>query len=74
MNKFFKELILWVLIILPFIYLAAVWKNLPAQVATHFDFSGNPNGWTEKNGLIFLITALGIGTYLLMLLIPKFDP
>src|ERR1035437_10349041 len=74
MNKFFKELILWILIIIPFIYLAIVWKNLPAQVPTHFDFSGNPNDWTAKNSMPFLIGAMGIGTYLLMLFIPFFDP
>ena len=74
MNKYFKELILWILIIIPFIYLAVVWKNLPAQVPTHFDFAGNPNDWTAKDSMPFMIGALGIGTYLLMLLIPFFDP
>jgi len=74
MNKFFKELILWILIVIPFIYLVIVWKNLPAQVPTHFDLQGNPNDWTAKDSMPFMIGALGIGTYLLMLLIPFFDP
>jgi uncharacterized membrane protein len=74
MNKYFKELILWILIAIPFIYLAIVWKELPAQVATHFDLQGNPNDWTAKTSMPFLIGALGIGTYLLMLFIPFFDP
>ena len=74
MNKFFKELILWILILIPFIYLAAIWKDLPAQVATHFDFGGTPNDYTAKSDMIYLIGALGIGTYLLMLFIPRFDP
>ena len=74
MNKFFKELILWILIVIPFIYLAMVWKNLPAQVPTHFDLAGNPNDWSEKTSLPALIGAMGIGSYLTMLLIPYFDP
>ena len=74
MNKFFKELILWILIVIPFIYLAMVWKNLPAQVPTHFDLAGNPNDWSEKTSLPALIGAMGIGSYLLMLFIPYFDP
>lgn len=74
MNKYLKELIFWVLILIPIIYLATVWENLPVKVPTHFDLSGNPNGWTDKNGLIYLIGGMGIGTYILMLLIPKFDP
>jgi uncharacterized membrane protein len=74
MNKFFKELILWILIVIPFIYLAMVWKNLPAQVPTHFDLAGNPNDWSDKTSLPYMIGAMGIGSYLLMLFIPYFDP
>ncbi|MDR3653145.1 MAG: SdpI family protein [Paludibacter sp.] len=74
MNKYLKESIFWILILLPLAYLATIWKNLPAQVATHFDLQGNPNGWSSKNSLIYMIGGLGIGTYILMLLIPKYDP
>ena len=74
MNKYLKESILWILILLPFVYLWVIWKNLPPQIATHFDFGGNPNGWTDKNNLICLLGALGIGTYNIMLFIPAFDP
>ena len=74
MNKIFKELILWVLIIIPFIYLATVWKNLPEQVPTHFDLAGNPNDWSSKSSLPYMIGGLQIGSYLLMLIIPYFDP
>jgi uncharacterized membrane protein len=74
MNKFFKELILWILIVIPFIYLIMVWKNLPAQVPTHFDLAGNPNDWSDKTSLPYMIGAMGIGSYLLMLFIPYFDP
>ncbi|MDD4969203.1 MAG: SdpI family protein [Paludibacter sp.] len=74
MNKYFKESILWILILLPLVYLSTLWNDLPEQIPTHFDLSGNPNGWSDKNELIFLLASLGIGTYLLMLFIPRFDP
>jgi len=74
MNKYLKESIFWILILLPFVYLLTIWKTLPELVPTHFDLLGNPNGWSDKNGLILLIGGMGIGTYILMLLIPKFDP
>jgi len=74
MNKFFKELILWILIVIPYVYLATIWKNLPAQVPTHFDLAGNPNDWSDKTSLPAMIGAMGIGSYLLMLFIPYFDP
>ena len=59
---------------MPFIYLWLIWNSLPPQIATHFDFGGDPNGWTDKNNLIYLLGGLGIGTYLIMLFIPIFDP
>jgi len=74
MNKYFKESILWILILLPFVYLSAIWNELPVRIPTHFDLEGNPNGWSDKNGLIYLFVSLGIGIYLLMLFIPRFDP
>jgi uncharacterized membrane protein len=74
MNRFLKELILWILLAIPFVYLAMVWKELPAQVPTHFDLAGNPNGWSQKSTLPYLIGGLQIGIYLMMILIPYFDP
>lgn len=74
MNKVFKELIMWVLILIPLIYMATIWKTLPAVVATHFGLDGTPNGWSDKTSLPYIIGGLGIGSYLLMLLIPYFDP
>jgi len=74
MNKYFKESILWILMLLPFVYLSTMWTELPVRIPTHFDLGGNPNGWSDKNGLIYLLASLGIGTYLVMLLIPRFDP
>jgi len=60
--------------LLPFVYLSTIWTELPARIPTHFDLGGNPNGWSDKNSLIYLLASLGIGTYLLMLFIPWFDP
>lgn len=74
MNRFLKELLLWVMMAVPFVYLSMIWKELPAQVATHFDIAGNPNDWTEKSNMPYMIGAITIGTYLLMLAIPYFDP
>ncbi len=74
MNKYLKELIFLLIIAVPFIYLAYIWTNLPDKIAIHFDLEGNANNWTAKNQIIYLLLGLGLGNYLLMLLIPKFDP
>ena len=74
MNKFLKESVLWALIVVPYIYLAIIWNKLPAQVPTHFNFQGNVDSWSGKTSLLYLPGALGIGIYILMLLIPVLDP
>jgi uncharacterized membrane protein len=74
MRKYTKELILWALMAVPFVYLAIIWEKLPERVPTHFNIHGVPDAWSGKTSLIFLPAALGIGTYLLMLAIPALDP
>jgi uncharacterized membrane protein len=74
MKKFFNELVLWILIVLPYVYLAMIWSKLPDQVPTHFNLAGNPDDWSSRTALLFLPGALGAGIYLLMLLIPFLDP
>ena len=74
MNKYLKESIFLLFIVLPFAYLATIWKDLQLQIPTHFDLSSNPNGWSDKNGLLALLAELNLGIYIIMLLIPKFDP
>lgn len=74
MNKYIKELILWTLMMIPVIYLLLIYTHLPIMIPTHFDFNGQPNDWTQKTSVPYLIAALNLGTYCLMLLIPFFDP
>lgn len=74
MNKYFKEGLLIVISLLPIIYLLIIWEQLPAQVGTHFDLSGNPDAWTNKKDLWLNPGSLPLGIYLLMLIIPKLDP
>lgn len=54
----------------------SIWAypQLPARVASHWDFQGNINGWTNKNLHSILFPGIVIGIYLLFLLMPYFDP
>ncbi len=74
MNKYLKESLLWLMMLLPMVYLANVWNVLPEQVPTHFGFDGKANDWSSKKSLIYLIPGLQFSIYLLMLLIPAIDP
>ncbi len=74
MNKYLKESILWAFIALPYVYLVTIWNQLPEKVPIHFNIDGLPNYWTSKTSLLFIPGALGIGIYLLMIIIPNIDP
>jgi len=74
MNKHIKESVLWVLILLPYLYLATLWQALPDKVPTHFNYEGVADGWSGKNFILFIPTGLGAFMYLLMLALPYIDP
>ena len=61
-KKYKKTMILTSIVtLLPIVIGVLLWEQLPEQVATHFDFEGNPNGWTSKG-----VTVFGIPLFLLV--------
>lgn len=45
-------------------YASYIWQTrgeLPARVATHFDWQGSPNGWMSRDGIVCFMLAFGIG-------------
>src|SRR5436190_17438737 len=76
MNKYFKWVI-WLVAVIPGIYLAATWNSLPDQVALHFDLHGKADRFGNKNELLVLVTVLSlmtVGIYFLLSNIYKIDP
>ena len=73
-KKVYRELILWLFNVIPYIYLITIWNQLPDIVPTHFNLAGEADGWSSKQFLIFLPGSLGIGIYFLMLVLPQMDP
>lgn len=69
-----KELPLIIIILLPFIYLAYIWKDLPVTVPVHFNIQGEVDGYGAKSELIIIPFVLPLLTYLILLVIPKIDP
>lgn len=74
MNKYLKESVLWAFIALPYIYIATIWSKLPEKIPIHFNLNGVANNWSSKTTFLFILGTLGIGIYLLMLIIPILDP
>ncbi len=73
----------WLYVILPFILLIFMlitsfyyYDKLPDVVVSHFDFSGNPNGWMSKSDLtifhIGLAAAFSIASPLFIVLAKKY--
>lgn len=74
MEKFKKEIPYLSIAILPFIYLAFIWNELPEKVPMHMKINGEVDRWGNKAELIFMIFMLTGFTYLLFLYLPKIDP
>lgn len=60
--------------ILPFIYLAYIWNDLPEQVPMHWNFAGEIDRYGSKSGLLILPFAMPLLTYIIFLLVPIIDP
>lgn len=74
-----KNLLPWQLLTLaavlaPSLYLLYVWPQLPAQVPTHFDGSGQANGYTGRSSMWLLTLGLPLGTALFFSVLPYLDP
>jgi uncharacterized membrane protein len=65
-----KEVIIWIVLAIPIVYLILMWGKLPDKLPTHFDFHGNANQYGPK----YLPAIITIGIYILMIIIPFIDP
>ena len=62
---------------IPWIYLAFIWNDLPATIPTHFGISGAPDQFGAKNEILLvpaIFSVVGILMYFAMLNIHKIDP
>ena len=55
-------------------YTASVYGALPAQLATHFDWRGNPNGWMSRANGTWGIDAFALVFWALVRTCPKWLP
>ena len=68
------QLLTLVALVVPPLYLLAVWSALPAQIPTHFGADGQANGYTSRAGMWLLTLALPVGVALLFAVLPRLDP
>ena len=63
--------------LIPWIYLATIWKDLPGKIPVHFGIDGTPDKYGERNQVFFIpatCTAVSVLVYLLLTNIYKLDP
>jgi uncharacterized membrane protein len=72
--KLKKELPLIAIVLLPFMYLAYIWNQLPTEVPMHWDIKGEIDRYGDKTELILIPLLLPLLVYIIFLVIPKIDP
>lgn len=50
------------------------YANFPARVVTHWNFAGEPDGWSNRGFAAFFFPGMMIIIYLLLLFLPMTDP
>lgn len=63
-----------ILVLLPFLYLAYIWRDLPAQVPLHWNIHGEIDRYGSKQELILIPVLLPLLIYVVMWIVPFIDP
>ena len=69
-----KELPLIIIVLLPFIYLAYIWNDLPEKVPLHWNLEGEVNRYGNKIELLVIPFLLPLLIYIIFLVAPSIDP
>ena len=69
-----KDLPIIAVVVLPFIYLAYIWNDLPEEVPLHWNIRGEVDKYGSKFELLLIPILLPLLVYLIFLVVPKIDP
>lgn len=69
-----KELPLLGIVLIPFIYLAYIWNELPSKIPIHWDLQGNIDRYGSKYELLLIPILLPLLIYITFLLAPMIIP
>ena len=65
------RLVYFVLLLLGLLSWARVYSDLPALMASHFDFSGAPNGWMSKQAFLALMFVVSASSAVVAFFAPR---
>ena len=63
-----------IFILATLIFSAVVFNRLPAQVATHFNTRGVPDGWSSRTAAAFMLPLIAVGTLFILTTLPRVLP
>lgn len=63
-----------IVILLPMLIGLIIWNQLPQDVATHFSFNGQPNGYSSKEFTVFLLPIIILVIHLFCVFAVNADP
>ena len=72
--KLLKEIPIISIVMIPFIYLAYIWSQLPEKVPMHWNINGEIDRYDDKIALILIPVLLPLLVYVIFLVVPKIDP
>ena len=76
-SKLFPLLFPFIMMAIPWIYLAIIWKDLPAIIPTHFGVSGVPDKFGDRSEVFIgpaALSVIGILLYFLLRNLHRIDP
>ena len=66
------ELIIWIVLAIPFIAAVIFWDKLPDRMAIHFNFKGEADGFGNKPVGILMLPVINLLIWVLLKFLPKF--
>ena len=73
-TSFKKEWPLLLLVAVPFVYLAAIWNDLPERVPLHWNLEGQVDRWGSRAELWMIPVVTTVLIYVIFLVAPLIDP
>jgi len=74
MNKIRADVISLVFVATAFIVAVVLYPSLPEQIPTHWNASGEVDGYMKKPGGVLIMPAMALITYVIMKVIPVISP
>lgn len=65
---------IYIIMLLPFLYVAYVWNSVPDTIPVHFNEKGEADGYGSKNMLIWMPILLIGSSFFIYKLVPIIDP